>query len=116
MSHRSDPILRRVWAERLERFPSSGLTIIDFCRREGISTASFYHWRKRLKATEAASKVDEPSFVPVRVNDVCGVITIRIPGGTTIELPAGTSSRNVQEILAACIAVASTGDTTGPVR
>ena len=116
MSHQSDQVLRRVWAERLERFSSSGLTIIDFCKREGTSTASFYHWRKRLRTTEAASKVDEPSFVPVHVNDDHGTITIRIPGGMTVELPAGTSSRNLQEILAACIAVISVSDTTEPAR
>lgn len=116
MSYRSDQILRRVWAERLERFPSSGLTIIDFCRREGISTASFYQWRKRLKATEAEANGEQPGFVPVRVNDHSGAIMIRLPGGATVELAAGTSSGRVQEILTACIAVMSAIEVTEPAR
>ena len=40
------------WRERLSRFDQSNLTIAAFCEREGCSTASFYQWRRRLRAGE----------------------------------------------------------------
>ena len=36
------------WRERFERFSSCGLAVARFCAREGVSVASFYHWRKML--------------------------------------------------------------------
>ena len=36
------------WRELLSRFESSGLAVAAFCRRESLSTASFYQWRTRL--------------------------------------------------------------------
>ena len=48
MSRPSDPRELAVWWERFERFSSSGLAVRGFCAREGVSTASFYNWRKKL--------------------------------------------------------------------
>jgi hypothetical protein len=36
------------WQRRLDRFESSGLTIAQFCRNEGIPVHTFYYWGKRL--------------------------------------------------------------------
>jgi hypothetical protein len=33
----------------LAKFDSSGLTVVEFCRREQVSQASFYYWSKRLR-------------------------------------------------------------------
>ena len=49
MSRPSDPRKLAVWRERLKRFSSSGLAVGPFCSREGVSTASFYNWRKELR-------------------------------------------------------------------
>ena len=57
MSRPSDPRKPAVWRERFERFSRSGLAVTRFCAREGVSTASFYNWRKRLGDKD---DVDEP--------------------------------------------------------
>ena len=49
MPRPSDPRKLAVWRERLERLSSSGLAIGPFCAREGVSTGSFYHWRKKFR-------------------------------------------------------------------
>ena len=41
---------RARWQALLGRAARSGLSVAEFCRREGVSTASFYTWRKRLGA------------------------------------------------------------------
>ena len=38
---------REVW---LRRHMKSGLTVAAFCEWEGVSTAAFYNWRKKLIA------------------------------------------------------------------
>jgi len=38
------------WRERLRRYASSSLTVGEFCRREGVSVANFYYWRRRVSA------------------------------------------------------------------
>jgi len=48
MSRSLDPTKLAMWRERLERFSSCGLGVAPFCAREGVSVASFYHWRKKL--------------------------------------------------------------------
>jgi transposase-like protein len=37
------------WREIVERQRQSGLTVPEFCEREGIKAASFYGWRSRLR-------------------------------------------------------------------
>jgi hypothetical protein len=42
MARSSDPAKAAQWRRRLERFGSSGVSVARFCRREGVSVASFY--------------------------------------------------------------------------
>lgn len=39
----------RYWRGVIRRHARSGLTVAEFCQREGVSTAAFYSWRKRLR-------------------------------------------------------------------
>ena len=47
--------LEAVWRERLGRQATSGQSIAEFCRREGITAASFYMWRSRHRSRAAAA-------------------------------------------------------------
>lgn len=47
---------RQVWAARLARYRSSGLSVVRFCEQEGVSTNTFYYWAKRLAANPASSR------------------------------------------------------------
>lgn len=49
-----------VWRELVERHEQSGLTVVQFCEREGIKSASLYGWRSRLRE----DLQDKPSGVP----------------------------------------------------
>lgn len=108
-------VKQREWSERLQRFGHSELTISAFCEREGVSLASFYQWRRRLRARSrggagvvtkgsAAPAAQAPSFVPLRIT-ASGMteqaIRLRLPNGTQLWLPAGDAS-----LLAAAIAAA----------
>lgn len=45
------------WRRRMAAFQSSGLTVVAFCRQEGIGTARFYYWARRVRA----ASTDAPS-------------------------------------------------------
>ena len=46
----------RFWRELLARQAASGLSVRQFCGREGVSEPSFYQWRKRLGPTTQQQK------------------------------------------------------------
>ena len=60
----------RFWRELLARQAASGLSVRQFCGREGVSEPSFYQWRKRLgpttqqKKNAAAATRDRPAAAP----------------------------------------------------
>ena len=108
MSRPSDPKKLAMWRERFERFSRSGLAVARFCAREGVSTASFYNWRKRLghkgrrrSATErhprlradlaaGRGRFQQVAVVPgtSRMLPAASAICIQLPCGTRIEVGA----------------------------
>lgn len=52
-----------VWREIVSRQEQSGLTVTEFCEREGLKAASLYGWRGRLRQGAASEK---PSPTPSR--------------------------------------------------
>ena len=90
MARSQDARKSREWQGRLKRFEQSRQTVAEFCRVEGVSTASFYAWRKRL-AQRSSQAVRGPAeaprgFTPVRLVGSAS-ITARLPGGTQLEIP-----------------------------
>jgi len=43
------------WRELVDRQEQSGLTVAQFCEREGIKSASLYGWRSRLRGPKDAT-------------------------------------------------------------
>ena len=80
------------WRRRMGRFGRSGMTVLLFCEEEGVSTASFYRWRKRLGDRQAATPTngveETPVFQAVRVTGAETPILIQLPGGVRLEVPA----------------------------
>ncbi len=90
MSRSSDPSKLAVWRKRFQRFSSSGLAVAPFCVRERVSVASFYHWRKKIgpQASRPPTSVRGDVFQPVAVVPAAWGVSIRLPGGTQIEVRA----------------------------
>jgi transposase-like protein len=58
MARSINPVLWEQWRKRLQPRESSDGTVAEFCRREGVSQAAFYQWRKKLR-TGSASETGE---------------------------------------------------------
>jgi hypothetical protein len=95
----------------MARFRRGTLTVVEFCRREGVSAPSFYAWRKRLGAVPEAKgrrkrscgdsrvKPGPRLFVPVNVSP-SPVAEIEFPNGVRVRVPA----TNLEAIRAAVLA------------
>jgi len=49
MIGRVNQVLWDRWRERLERQRRSGLSITEFCRKEGVSAVTFHTWKRKLR-------------------------------------------------------------------
>ena len=85
MANSLDSRKAREWQRRMVRFEEAQQSVAEFCRQEGVSTPSFYHWRKRLAQRPRAAEEAE-GFRPVRVVGSAGV-AVELPGGTQLHLP-----------------------------
>ena len=47
------------WREIMARQEQSGLTVQEFCEREGLKAASLYGWRVRLRQRAAGKKASQ---------------------------------------------------------
>ena len=130
MAGRRDEWTAREWRERLQRFRRSDLSVASFCEREGVSTSSFYVWKRRLKsdrtgsadgasgrraactgasrltasARTSAKRTTEPLFVPVSFPSAAAPeLRIELAGGAIVYLPAGAPS----ELVRTCIRAAA---------
>ena len=85
------------WGRIVAGHSGSGLSIEAYCRRCGVSVASFYLWRKRLGMSGAALKGkgggSPMGLVPVRVIPSLPSTTLAPRGGITVELPNGIRLR-----------------------
>jgi transposase len=84
------------WRMAIEEQATSGLSVREFCRREGIAEASFFAWRREIRRRDGS--VDEAAeLVPVQVVDKLspatvpssetgGLLEIVTPSGFTLRL------------------------------
>ena len=90
---------RAQWQALLARSARSGLSVAEFCRRESVSTASFYTWRKRLGAAvgqvpPAAAPTCGPAFLELGALGAWGEagIAAGFGAGWEIELDLGAGA------------------------
>lgn len=108
------------WRRLIARQASSRLTVGELCRQAGVSTASFYAWRQRLKA---ATVITQSSLVPVRVVEDRGAeITVefvdaapqtpptRLPT-IRVSIPSGCDEASIRRVLCAALSARTGGRT-----
>ena len=85
---------------------ASGLSIRAYCKRRGISTWTFYNWRKFYKEPPSSSlparsplPVSFSSLGPFPIHQ--GLCDIRFPCGITVTVHRGASSEELVPIITA---------------
>jgi len=80
---------RSEWLQLVARFRESGLSMSEFCRREGLSPKTFSWWKAKLTPTGSAAT---PSFVewsmpasnPAKSDLAVGEMELSFPGGVRL--------------------------------
>lgn len=49
MTRKVNQVLRDEWRKRIQRQQQSDVTVAKFCEREGVSAATFYEWKRKLR-------------------------------------------------------------------
>jgi hypothetical protein len=113
---RRDPARERFWRRTIREQQRSGLSVRDFCRREGLKDGAFRWWRQELprrdqepsKAPRGEGAEAAAVFLPVRVVAPEAVaprtvppIEIVLPAGAIVRVPFGFDPRTLGDILAA---------------
>lgn len=82
---RSRSAVRQGWQERLDRFRHAGLSVVAFCRREGISCQAFYYWKHKL-APQAVAPAGGARLLPVRLLAPPSPVEVVLPSGAVLRL------------------------------
>jgi hypothetical protein len=87
MARPKDLNLAHAWRLRLRRQFASGLSIPEFCAREGVSCSSFRAWKRRLRARSLPQGPEPPLFVPLHLDSPPRQTDPVLGSGVEIELP-----------------------------
>jgi transposase-like protein len=101
------------WRRLLDRQAGSGLSIREYCAKEGISQPSFYAWRKRFRDRDSVGRRgSKPSssekanvsseFIPLRLRDSASALVLIHPLGYQVRVTGEvnlTALRQVLEVL-----------------
>lgn len=87
------------WGELMDRQRASGLSVTDYCQREGLSRSVFTRWRARLsaRATRAVKRVAVGKARPapasfVEVGELIGApctLRLELGGGVVLTIERG---------------------------
>ena len=82
---------RQEWITRLQRFQENPSSVAAFCRQEGVSSASFYLWKRRLAAEPTTPT---HTFVPLTIAHTPPPppVEVAFPNGIVIRVPADAQS------------------------
>ena len=67
--------VREFWQMVIELWRASGLSVREFCEREGVSAASLYGWRKRI------GKMDQSQVCQEQDSELSSFIEVSMPTG-----------------------------------
>ncbi len=97
MARTPDPKVHALWRDRIRRQEASGLTIDQFCTREGVARSKFHAWKRRLRLADSAGPGStlpaRSTFLPVtvrlleRVADQPLPIEADLPNGIRLRIP-----------------------------
>jgi len=99
----SDGERQQFWQMALDAHQESDLSIAAFCKKEGISEAAYYYWRRKL--TGSVSKLEEksaPNFLEVVVpSPETTAFELVFTSGITLRINPGMDNQMLKQLLSA---------------
>jgi hypothetical protein len=92
---------RQIWSERFDRFAQTRLSVAAFCEAEGVSTQSYYYWKRKLASGPADAEGDLPRLLPVHLLGSACPVELVLPSGPILRLAPGCDLAFVRSLVAA---------------
>jgi hypothetical protein len=107
----SRPARRQWWRRQIQRQSEGNLTVAEFCRRLGVTTVTFYAWKRRFREAPPASplvperpsaqpmpeanEASTPAFLPVSILDAgaAGQLEIELANACIVRLKGAVDPR-----------------------
>lgn len=88
-----------LWAERISACRSSELTVVQWCKENGICVQTYYRWQKKLFVmAQAQQKSRFAEITPSVRNDNRIAVTVRISGAEA-DICNGADAATVETVL-----------------
>ena len=93
------------WRRTLIAQRHSGLSQIEFCRRNDLALSTFHRWRNRLGDAIDEPRESEPEFLPVEIRPERASASsddgfeLVFPSGLRLSLPSRVEGRDLAEVL-----------------
>jgi len=99
---KSDTDQQQFWQMVLETFKGSGLSVRNFCKKEGLSEPAFYAWRKKLTKNDEPIDANSSAFIEVSIpKDSPAPLELVLSSGNTLKINSGTDSETLTNVLSA---------------
>ena len=85
-----------IWSERIAACRSSGISVRAWCEGNGISTASYYKWQKKLFCLAAQSS---PQFAEVCVAPAAKISATVHLGHVSVDIHSGADAETTSMVL-----------------
>jgi len=97
----SDTDRQQFWQRIMEARRESGLSVVAFCQKEGISEAAYYYWRKKLSQDGSQPlEKSSPAFLEVVMPERKATdLELVLSSGHTVRIPTGVDPQRVREFL-----------------
>ena len=102
---KSESDQQQFWQMVLETFKSSGLSVRQFCQKEGLSEPSFYSWRKKLAQaddaeTDKQEKLSSSAFIEVSIpKNNPAALELVLNSGNTLRISSGADSTTLNDVI-----------------
>lgn len=97
---------QQFWQMVIETWAGSGLSVRQFCRREGLSEPSFYYWRKKLNGNVKPDMIKDQSeaaqFIEVSMPESDqrqSHLELVLTSGNSLRINDGVDSKFLCEII-----------------
>lgn len=89
------------WAERVSACRSSGMTVQDWCREQGIGAQTYYRWQRRLYELVQEQRGGEfTEITPPRRPANAVAVTVQV-GGLEVAVHNGADAETVAAVMRA---------------
>lgn len=104
MEQKSDTDPQQFWQMVIETWKSSGLSVRQFCKKEGLSEPQFYQWRKKLNGDDSIPEnQDKPTpsaFIEVTMpQGNSAAIEFVLASGSTLKIPVGVDAKTLTTVI-----------------